>query len=511
MLFKNQLKGDLREMKRRIYGLETEYGIIDLSDDSLAEVSALDYFFRVIYEKIRSAAGYQNRFFYLNGAYIYLENTGKHPEYATPECASVKNLVRWDKAGERIFEEAMAEVNREMVATRQSDRQIRLYKNNTDASGLTTYGCHENYLVSRQIEETRLYQYLIPFLITRQILCGSGYIDELGFKISQRSDFIYQVQSQGSTDATTANRPIIHIKDEPLANKELWRRLHLILGDANMCQISTFLKVGTTALVLRMAEDGFSPESFPLKISEPVEALKKINANPFCLIKLKNSEDDCAEVTAIQIQRNYLNWNKEYLSGLTEIDPEWPEITEIWEATLDALEEKPEELFGRIDWVTKKRLMESILEKRGFDWDGLKKEISSPEGQNLLNTLKTIDLHYHDIRSDAGLYNLLEKEGLAETIISEKEIQVAKTEPPTDTRANWRASFLRLPEDERFHQNVRVQIMEWDSVNLFRPIPSSALSESCVFKRDDPLDAGLPDREEILKKLKIIKNSDEKD
>ena len=492
-------------MKRRIYGLETEYGIIDLSDDSLAEVSCLDHFFRVIYEKVRSAAGYQNRFFYLNGAYIYLENTGKHPEYATPECAGVKDLIRWDKAGERIFEEAMAEVNREMVQSRQTDRQIRIYKNNTDASGLTTYGCHENYLVSRQVEESWLYQCLIPFLVTRQIICGSGYIDELGFKISQRSDFIYQVESSGSTDAATANRPIIHTKDEPLANKDLWRRFHLIMGDANMCQISAFLKVGTTALVLRMIEDGFFPEPHQLRIFEPVKTLKKINANPFCLIKPEGPEDDCSPLTATQIQRKYLEWTEEYLSGLTEVEPEWREITEIWETTLDALEENPAELFGRIDWITKKRLMESILEKHGFDWKGLKKEISSPEAKSLLGTLKTVDLHYHDIRRDAGLYNLLEKEGLAETLVSEEKIQAAKTAPPPDTRANWRAGFLKLTEDERF-QNVRVQITEWDSVNLSRQLPSPALSESRILKREDPLDAGLPDREEILRKLKIIKD-----
>jgi proteasome accessory factor A len=492
-------------MKRRIYGLETEYGIIDLSDDPFAEVSVLDHFFKVIYEQVRSAAGYQNRFFYLNGAYIYLENTGKHPEYATPECASVKDLISWDKAGERIFEEAMVEVNRAMVQKRQINRQIRIYKNNTDASGLVTYGCHENYLVSRDIAESWLYQCLVPFLITRQIICGSGCIDELGFKISQRSDFIYQVESSSSSAAAVPNRPIIHTKDEPLANKEFWRRLHLILGDANMCQIPTFLKIGTTALVLRMIEDGFFPQSRRLKIAEPVKMLKKINANPFCPIKLEEPEDDCSPVTAAQIQRKYLEWTEEYLSGLTEIEPEWREITEIWKATLDALEENPGELFGRIDWVTKKLLMESILEKRGFNWIGLKNEIASPEGQSLLGILKTVDLHYHDIRRDTGLYNLLENEGLAETLVSEKDIQTAKSEPPPNTRANWRANFLNLSKDERF-QNVKVQITEWGSVNLSTPVPSPAFFESCIFKREDPLDADLPDREEILRKLKVIKD-----
>lgn len=494
-------------MKRRIYGLETEYGIIDLSDDSLAEVAALNRFFEVIYEKVRSAAGYQNRFFYVNGAYIYLENTGKHPEYASPECAGVKDLVRWDKAGERIFEEAMIEVNRELIEAGKIDQQIRIYKNNTDASGLVTYGCHENYMVSRQVEENYLYQCLIPFLVSRQILCGSGYIDELGFKISQRSDFIWQVQGSGTTEATTANRPIINTKDEPLANKNLWRRFHLILGDANMAQISTFLKVGTTALVLRMIEDGFLPESHPLKIHEPVEALKKISADPACLVRLDKPEEHYPAVTAAEIQRSYLNWTKKYLSLMSEVEPEWREITEKWESTLDALEENPTDLFGRIDWITKKWLMESVLEKYDFNWNELKEKIGEPKSQEILAVLKTIDLHYHDIRRDAGLYNLLEKEGLAETIVSEEEIQAAKTEPPADTRARWRASFLNLPKDERF-QNVKIQITEWDSVNLSSSVLSPAFSENCALKRDDPLDASLPDPEEILRKLKIKRSSD---
>jgi len=226
-------------MEKRVYGLETEYGIVVLEEQQAAYAfSVLDAFLSLISHQIGPARGDSStNFFYLNGSRIYRDMG--HPEYATPECASIKDLIIWDKAGERIFEEAMREVNDNFRESNRPGDRIYLYKNNRDAEE-ATFGCHENYLVSRQTDCEYLQKCLIPFLATRQIFCGSGSIEPDGFKISQRGRFIVRK----AEDASTSGRPIIHLRDEALANAEKWRRLHLILGDANMSEISGFLKMG---------------------------------------------------------------------------------------------------------------------------------------------------------------------------------------------------------------------------------------------------------------------------
>src|SRR5213596_3675631 len=310
-------------MKRRIFGLENEYGLTctlngqrRLSPDNVA---------RYLFEKVIPGARNANVFLE-NGARLYLD-TGFHPEYATPECDDVAELVIHDKAGERIVEDLLHQAEKRLREDGISG-SILLFKNNTDSAG-NSYGCHENYLVSRDVSFQRLAEALIPFFVTRQIFAGAGKVLQTprGFHycLSQRAQHICQEIS----GATTSSRSIINTRDEPHADAERYRRLHVIVGDSNMSEVATYLKIGTTALVLDMIVDGFLATS--LELDDPVKAIREVARDT--TLKKKIKLEDGRELTAIEIQRVYLERAKEYLGSLDD-EPVAVDVVRRWEDIL---------------------------------------------------------------------------------------------------------------------------------------------------------------------------------
>src|SRR2546425_1496734 len=320
-------------MKRRIFGLENEYGLTctlngqrRLSPDNVA---------RYLFEKVIPGARNANVFLE-NGARLYLD-TGFHPEYATPECDDVAELVIHDKAGERIVEDLLHQAEKRLREDGISGN-ILLFKNNTDSAG-NSYGCHENYLVSRDVSFQRLAEALIPFFVTRQIFAGAGKVLQTprGFHycLSQRAQHICQEIS----GATTSSRSIINTRDEPHADAERYRRLHVIVGDSNMSEVATYLKVGTTALVLDMIEDGFFDRDYSLQ--SPVQAIRDISHDPTLkeTIKLK----DGRTITALQLQLEYLEYATRYVDSLNP-DPATKDVLARWTDVLQTLDTDPMQL-----------------------------------------------------------------------------------------------------------------------------------------------------------------------
>jgi proteasome accessory factor A len=406
-------------MQQRIFGLESEYGLISSSVGgrvNLSVESALGYLFEKVVSRQRGTND-----FLRNGARLY-QDTGCHPEYATPECDNPRDLVIHDKAGERIVEELL-------LAAEQKLREngiyceIYIFKNNTDSVG-NTYGCHENYLVQRGVNFHKLAELLIPFFVTRQVFAGAGKVlkTRMGnhYYVSQRAQHIYQEIS----GATTSSRGIINTRDEPHADEEKYRRLHVIVGDSNMSEFATYLKVGTTAIVLSMVEDGFIKRD--LALEDPVRAIKEISHDVACKrrVKLKRGK----EFSAIEIQREYLDLALEYYQG-QERSPQVADLLEKWQYVLDKLAEDPMTLHRELDWVIKRELINAYISRKGCSFDDQR--------------VFMMDLQYHDLRRDKGLYFTLERQGYVERIITDEEILLAMKTPPADTRAYFRGMCLQ--------------------------------------------------------------------
>ena len=405
-------------MKRRIFGLENEYGLTctlngqrRLSPDNVA---------RYLFEKVIPGARNANVFLE-NGARLYLD-TGFHPEYATPECDDLVELVTHDKAGERIVEDLLHQAEKRLREDGISGN-ILLFKNNTDSAG-NSYGCHENYLVSRDISFQRLAEALIPFFVTRQIIAGAGKVLQTprGFHycLSQRADFF---ETWIGLD-TMAKRPIINTRDEPHADEEKYRRLHVIVGDSNMSEVATYLKVGTTALVLDMIEDGFFDKDWSLQ--SPVQAIRDISHDPMLreTIKLK----DGRTITPLQLQQDYVEHAFRYLDTI-DPDPVTKDIVARWQYTLEKLAEDAQQLSAEVDWVIKRELIENYMARHRLSWRDPK--------------VSLMDLQYHDIRPDRGLYYLLARRDRVERITTDEAIEKAKHGPPQTTRARLRGEFIR--------------------------------------------------------------------
>ncbi|HUJ06026.1 MAG TPA: depupylase/deamidase Dop [Streptosporangiaceae bacterium] len=370
-----------------------------------------------------------------NGARLYVDHA--HPEYSGPECTDPLSATLWDKAGERVMEEAATQ-----ASMLPGSPPIQLYKNNTDNKG-ASYGCHENYLMSRATPFAEIVRYLTPFFVTRQVVCGAGRVGrgadgrDDGFQISQRADF-FEVEVGLET---TLKRPIINTRDEPHADPEKYRRLHVILGDANMSELSTYLKLGTTALVLAMIEDKFLATD--LSIDGAVAELRAVSHDPSCrhLITLR----DGRKLSAIQIQLEYLELARKYTQDRygTDVDELTADVLDRWEAVLATLSEQPMDLAGQLDWVTKLQLVEGYRTRDGIGWNHPR--------------LQLVDLQYSDVRSGRGLYNRLVGAGRMERLLDERDIAMAVTEPPEDTRAYFRGRCLQqYPE--------AVAAASWDSV-----------------------------------------------
>ncbi|MGQ0574849.1 MAG: depupylase/deamidase Dop [Pseudonocardia sp.] len=369
-----------------------------------------------------------------NGARLYVDHA--HPEFSTPEVTTPRDIVIWDKAGERVMEEAAMR-----SATVPGAPRIQLYKNNDDGKG-ASYGSHENYLMARSTTFPAIVAGLTPFFVTRQVVCGSGRVgigasgDEAGYQLAQRSDYIeVEVGLE-----TTLKRGIINTRDEPHADADKYRRLHVIIGDANMSEYSTLLKVGTTAIVLDMIEKGVRFDE--LRLAEPVRSVHRISHDP----SLKTVVDlaDGRKMTALDVQRAYLDKAIAHVQATTgEDDPATTEVLTIWGEVLDALGRDPMECADRLDWPAKLRLLEGYRERDGLTW-------SSPR-------LQLVDLQYSDVRMAKGLYNRLATRGSMKRLVAEDDVAAAMRRPPEDTRAYFRGRCL-----ERYPTEVAAA--SWDSV-----------------------------------------------
>ncbi len=414
-------------MDRRIFGIETEYGVTctfrgqrRLSPDEVAR-----YLFRRVVSWGRSS-----NVFLRNGARLYLD-VGSHPEYATPECDAIRELVVHDKAGERILEGLLVDAERRLHEEGIAG-DVYLFKNNTDSAG-NSYGCHENYLVGRQGEFSRIADVLIPFLVSRQLIAGAGKVLQTPrgavFCLSQRAEHIWE----GVSSATTRSRPIINTRDEPHADAERFRRLHVIVGDSSMAEPTTLLKVGSTELILRLIESGVVMRDMTLE--NPIRAIREISHDVTGrrTVRLVNGRD----LSALEIQTEYFERAAGFVErrGLAE-DPMIATVIDLWSRALTAVRTGDLSLVSQeIDWVAKYQLIERYRAKHDLDW-------TSPR-------VAQIDLAYHDIRRDRGLYYLLERRGLMRRVATDLEIFTAKSVPPQTTRARLRGEFIRRAQERR--------------------------------------------------------------
>ena len=398
--------------------MENEYGVTctlrgqrRLSPDEVAR-----YLFRRVVSWGRSS-----NVFLENGARLYLD-VASHPEYATPECDALYDLVAHDKAGERVLEGLLhsAEQRLEEEGIRG---QVFLFKNNTDSAG-NSYGCHENYLVSRQTDFQRMIDTLIPFLVTRQIFAGAGKLLQTArgtvFSIAQRAEHIWE----GVSSATTRSRPIINTRDEPHADAERYRRLHVIAGDSNMSEYISYVKVGTTVALLQMLEDDVTFRDMSLE--NPIRAIREISHDITCRRKVRLANG--RELSALDMQWEYLDRVLRYARS-PGFPPSVQSAIEMWEHLLTGLEKDPMNLRRECDWVAKYHLIEEYSSRRGVP-------LSDPK-------LAMLDLAYHDVTKDRGLYYLLERRGLMERVVTDEDITRALTQPPQTTRARLRGDFIK--------------------------------------------------------------------
>ena len=413
-------------MDRRIFGIENEYGVTctfkgqrRLSPDEVAR-----YLFRRVVSWGRSS-----NVFLRNGARLYLD-VGSHPEYATPECDAIVELITHDKAGERILEglliDAQARLREDGILG-----DIYLFKNNTDSAG-NSYGCHENYLVGRDGEFNKIANVLIPFLVTRQIICGAGKIQQTPrgavFSVSQRAEHIWE----GVSSATTRSRPIINTRDEPHADDERFRRLHVIVGDSNMSETTAMLKVASTDLILRMIEAGVVMRDMTL--DNPIRAIREISHDMTGRRKVGLANG--RELSALEIQSEYLAKACDFVDRHDLRTPTIERTLDLWERSLKAVESGDLSLVEReIDWVIKYKLLDRYRSSHDLTW-------GHPR-------IAQLDLAYHDIHRDRGLYYMLERKGAVARVTNDLDVFAAKSVPPQTTRARLRGDFIKKAQERR--------------------------------------------------------------
>ncbi len=425
-------------MKKRIYGLENEFGIAFTCNGRRTLPS--EKVVRYLFEKLITTEGFLNVFLE-NGARFYLD-TGCHPEYATPECASPMDVMIYDKAGERILENLLNYAQNK-VHEEGFQGELAIFKNNTDFVG-NSYGCHENYLADRTADFYYMAEQLIPFLVTRQIFTGAGKVFRTRrgtvYHISQRAQHIRQKIS----GTTTNERSIINTRDEPHAIKEKYRRLHIIVGDSNMSEFATYMKVGTTAIILEMIEEDFLPTTFALR--NPVRAIKDISRDLTCRepVPLNNGK----RYSALEMQKEYLELARRFYST-RPMSPEAADILLKWEYVLTKLEEDPMQLNQEIDWIIKLHLLQAYGERSNL----------SPEASG--DRMLMLDLQYHDIRREKGLYFLLERRGRIKRMATEAQIETAMVDPPQNTRAKMRGELIKLAKLKRIPYDL-----DWNYIRI---------------------------------------------
>ena len=370
-----------------------------------------------------------------NGARLYVDHA--HPEYSTPECTNPRDIVLWDKAGELVMQDACR-----FAASVPASAPIVLYKNNTDNKG-ASYGAHENYLMRRSTPFGDIVRHLTPFFVSRQVVTGAGRVGkwqdgrEDDFQISQRADF-FEVEV---VLETTLKRPIINTRDEPHADPDKYRRLHVIIGDANLSEISTYLKVGTTSLVLAMIEAGFITRE--LSVDQPVRSLRAVSHDPTLKHLLRLA--DGRTLTAVQLQMEYLELARKYVEDRlgSDADEQTTDVLARWESVLGRLETDPMLCARELDWVAKLKLLNRYRDRDGLEWSDAK--------------LHLVDLQYADIRPGKGLYNKLVAMGQVDRLLTDEEVAEAVHRPPTDTRAYFRGRCL-----EQYSEQIAAA--SWDSV-----------------------------------------------
>ncbi|EYT63877.1 Pup--protein ligase [Dietzia sp. UCD-THP] len=462
-------------MIRRIVGIETEFGITSVGGEgarSLGPDEIARYFFRPVVERWRSS-----NVFLENGSRLYLD-VGSHPEYATAECDGLEQIVAHDRAGERIIDDLAVHAEQSLAAE-GIDAKVYLYKNNTDTAG-NSYGSHENYLLDRSTQVRSLATTLLPFLVSRQLICGAGKIlpgtpagvgaaedGETTFCFSQRAEHMWD----GVSSATTRSRPLINTRDEPHADSTRFRRMHVIVGDSNMIETTTLLKVASTRLVLEMLEAGAPLRA--MAIAHPVRAIREISRDltgtrPVALT-------DGTTMTALEIQREFLAAVHRHLGrGGWERDdrPVVERCVTLWERVLDAVESGDHDaIAGDIDWAAKLRLIRQVQGRTGV-------ELDHPR-------LAQIDLTYHDIRPGRGLHSVLERRGLVSRVVSDPEIERARQNAPETTRAALRGRFISAATAAR-----RDYTVDWVHLKVADgTLPTVALTDP--FAAEDPRVDGL--------------------
>jgi proteasome accessory factor PafA2 len=368
-----------------------------------------------------------------NGARLYVDHA--HPEFAAPEVSDPMDAVIWDKAGERVMEEAAR-----YAATVPGAPKLQLYKNNVDGKG-ASYGTHENYLMARSTPFASIVTGLTPFFASRQVFTGSGRVgigqsgETPGFQLSQRADYMeVEVGLE-----TTLKRGIINTRDEPHADADKYRRLHVIIGDANLAETATYLKLGTTCLVLDLIESG--ADLSDLQLARPVSAVHAISHDPSLEVTVELA--DGRSITALDLQRIYHERCTELVALDREPDARAQHVLDTWSHVLDLLSGDPMDCSDLLDWPAKLRLLQGFKDREGLTWAA--------------SRLQLVDLQYSDVRLDKGLYNRLVARGSMQRLVTEDQVQAAISSPPTDTRAYFRGECLR-----RFGKDVAAA--SWDSV-----------------------------------------------
>jgi proteasome accessory factor A len=370
-----------------------------------------------------------------NGARLYVDHA--HPEYSSPEVSNPRDALVWDKAGERVMARAV-----ELVRRLPGAQPVNLYKNNTDNKG-ASYGTHENYLMRRTTPFADVVRHLTPFFVSRQVVTGSGRVGlgqegrAHGFQLSQRADF-FEVEVGLET---TLKRPIINTRDEPHADPEKYRRLHVIVGDANLAEISTYLKLGTTSLVLAMLEDGVL--DLDQVMAAPVKEMHRVSHDPTLAHQVTMTSG--RRLTAVQMQLEFLEQARKYVEDRlgSDVDPMTADVLDRWESVLTRLEVDPMSLASELDWVAKLAVLQGYRDRDGIDWDHPR--------------LHLVDLQYSDVRPDKGLAQRLQARGSLVRLTTDAEVEAAVTTPPVDTRAWFRGECMRRYADH-------VAAASWDSV-----------------------------------------------
>jgi Pup amidohydrolase len=368
-----------------------------------------------------------------NGARLYVDHA--HPEYSTPECYDPLEAALYEKAGELVMERAVLAASRGLL----EGQRLHIHKNNSDGKG-NSYGGHENYLVDRRLPFSELTSHLIPFFATRQIYTGSGKIGSengrpaVDYQITQRADFFEEEVGL----ETTLKRPIVNTRDEPHADPGLYRRLHVIIGDSNLSETQTFLKVGATALLLSAIEARAIGD--PIVLARPVESVWRVSHDPSLRATLELGDGSFA--TALELQWHYLDWVSKY-AEVEGVDDVGRQVIATWEAILTDLERDPMSTADRLDWTAKLALIDGYRERDHLPW-------GSPK-------LRMLDLQYHDVDRHRGLYHRLVAKGRMNRLFTDSEIEHAAVSPPERTRAYFRGSCVERYGDAIVAAN-------WDSL-----------------------------------------------